>query len=354
MTAVALMACRIVLAVVFAVAGVSKLSAPIATREGLTDFGVPSRLVGLLAILLPATEILVAIGLLAPSTMVWGAVGAVGLLAAFSAGIALNLLAHNRPECHCFGNVHSAPIGPTSLFRNALLAALGGWVIWKGSDFRSKGQSLSLEAAELAGLLLGMTVLALASLLGWFVVYSFRHGGRLPISLRFLEPIVGPTDLLDRTPRPLPAGSPAPNFALADLEGDLVDLEDLRARGRPVVLLFVDPLCPRCDAILRRISAGRGHYQDSATIAVITRRGVEENRAKATWVGLEPRQFLLQHHDEVLDAYRVRRTPGAVVVAPDGRIAGDPALGPDAIWRLLARTARKPAPVRLGSRLAGG
>ena len=46
----------------------------------------------------------------------------------FSVAIALSLARGRAPECHCFGQLHSAPAGPMTLARNAVLAALAVFV----------------------------------------------------------------------------------------------------------------------------------------------------------------------------------------------------------------------------------
>ena len=55
-----LLVARVLLALVFGAAGATKLADRTGTRTALTGFGVPYQLVGLLAWLLPLTEIVVA------------------------------------------------------------------------------------------------------------------------------------------------------------------------------------------------------------------------------------------------------------------------------------------------------
>ena len=44
-------------------------------------------------------------------TALAGAVGALALLLLFSGAVALALSRGHEPECHCFGQLHSAPAG---------------------------------------------------------------------------------------------------------------------------------------------------------------------------------------------------------------------------------------------------
>src|ERR671921_2713015 len=115
---IALVLTRLLLASVFVVAGVTKLADRGGTRQAVADFGVPSPLVAPLGVLLPLVELTVAAALLPASTAWWGALGALALLSVFVAGISINLARGKKPNCHCFGQLHSAPAGWKTLARN--------------------------------------------------------------------------------------------------------------------------------------------------------------------------------------------------------------------------------------------
>jgi uncharacterized membrane protein YphA (DoxX/SURF4 family) len=123
---------RLVLAVVFAVAAVGKLADREGTRRALVDFGLPERLTEPGAIVLPFAELTVAAFLLVGPVAAWGAMGALVLLTFFSTGIAVSLARGRRPDCHCFGQLHSAPAGPSTLIRNAVFLVVTGIVLWRG------------------------------------------------------------------------------------------------------------------------------------------------------------------------------------------------------------------------------
>ena len=76
----AILCARLLLAVVFALAGVAKLADRAGTRQALVDFGVPAALAGPFWILLPLAELAVAAALVPATTAWWGAVGALALL----------------------------------------------------------------------------------------------------------------------------------------------------------------------------------------------------------------------------------------------------------------------------------
>src|SRR5215204_5087522 len=151
--AIVLLVARLLLALVFLVAGVAKLADRSGSRQAIIDFGLPSSLAPLLGVLLPLCELMVAAALIPVSTAWWGAVGAVALLLLFVAGIGINLARGRKPDCHCFGQLHSAPAGWMTLARNGALAAIAGFVLWEGRE--SAGPSAvgwlgALSAAQLA------------------------------------------------------------------------------------------------------------------------------------------------------------------------------------------------------------
>src|SRR5436305_1632520 len=128
MSVVVLLA-RLVLAVVFLVAGIAKLADLAGSRQALRDFGVPAQLADPFGLLLPLAELAVAVALLFPATAWWGAVGALVLLLLFVGGIGYNLAHGRQPDCHCFGQLHSAPAGWPTLIRNLVLAAIAGIIV---------------------------------------------------------------------------------------------------------------------------------------------------------------------------------------------------------------------------------
>ena len=127
-----LLIARLLLALVFILAGVGKLVDRKGSRQALIDFGVPAVFASPLGILLPLAELGIAAALIATPTAWWGALGALLLLALFVAGISINLARGNKPECHCFGQLHSAPAGWSTLIRNGLLAAVAAFILWAG------------------------------------------------------------------------------------------------------------------------------------------------------------------------------------------------------------------------------
>ena len=99
MTAVLLIA-RLLLAAVFAVAGLAKLADLAGSRRAMRDFGLPPGLAAQLWLVLPLAELAVAVALIPRSSAWWGALGALALLLLFVGGIGYNLARGRRPDCH--------------------------------------------------------------------------------------------------------------------------------------------------------------------------------------------------------------------------------------------------------------
>jgi methylamine dehydrogenase accessory protein MauD len=335
---------RLLLAAVFAVAGIAKLADREGSRHAIIDFGLPATLAAPLGILLPIAELAVAAALIPTATAFWGALGALVLLLLFIAGISANLARGRKPECHCFGQLHSAPAGFSTLARNGVLAALAAFLLWRGFEGEVGpsvgGWIAALSATQLLVVVVGMVVLALVGA-QWLLLFGLlRQNGRLlgrlgALEERFAAAGLAPSENGIQSTAGLPVGAPAPAFALKDLGGEEVTLDGLRARGKPVMLMFTDPDCEVCMELLPDIGRWQQQYAGKLTIAVVGQGTVAENSAEASEHGVE--NVLLQEDWEVADDYEVDATPGAVVISPEGIIGSPVAEGPDEVEALVAQ-----------------
>jgi peroxiredoxin len=343
----ALLITRLVLAGVFTLAGVAKLSDLKGSRQAIIDFGVPSAIAAPLGLVLPLAELAIAATLLSASTAWWGALGALTLLSVFVVGISMNLARGRKPECHCFGQVHSALAGWKTLARNGVLAAVAGFVLWEGYGGGAGPSALAwlgaLSAAQLVGLLGGVLVLALLAGQWWFLVHLLRQNGRLLVRLEGLEESVaagGSAVAPSQNGTPvnqaegLPVGSAAPQFSLSGLHGETLTLEALRSSGKTVMMLFTEPGCGPCNAMLPDVGRWQEEHAQKLTLALVSRGEVEENKTKASEHGLS--NVILQKDWEVSESYEVRGTPSAVLISPDGKIASPVAGGAEGIRGLLS------------------
>ena len=102
---------RIALSGVFIVAAVGKFADRPGSRKSMQDFGVPAVFAGFFGLVVPVVELLAAVALIPGATAWYGAAACLALLFAFIAGISFNLALGRKPDCHCFGQIHSSPIG---------------------------------------------------------------------------------------------------------------------------------------------------------------------------------------------------------------------------------------------------
>jgi methylamine dehydrogenase accessory protein MauD len=344
-----LLCARLLLALVFAVAGVAKLADRAGSRQAVGEFGVPAALAAPLGILLPLAELAVAVALVPTTTAWWGAIGALALLLVFVAGITYNLARGRKPNCRCFGQLHSAPAGWSTLARNAVLAAPAAFVVWQGREGNVGPSAIGWvgapSAVQVLEVFAAVLVVGLLAAQWWFLFGLLRQNGRLVSRLEAVEKSLADAGLA-LTPSEngaqqmagLPVGTPAPVFALLDLEGEEVTLDSLRSPGRPVLLLFTEPGCEYCRELLPEVGRWQGTLADELTIALISCDEPEENRAMSNEHGLS--RVLLEDDWEVSELYGVTGTPSAVLVEPDGTIGSFLAESAEEIEALVSQAAK--------------
>jgi thiol-disulfide isomerase/thioredoxin len=331
----------LLLAGVFALSGVAKLADRAGSRQAIIAFGLPRSLARPLGRLLPLAELAVAAALLPALTAWWGAWAALALLVAFVVGMGANLALGRRPECRCFGRLRSARVGPKTLARDGLLMAVAALVVWEGGEDAGPsalGWVGGLTVAQLSGLLLGLLIVALLGVQGWFIFHLLRQNGRVLVRLRALEAASGAVSSSaegSRRGAGLPVGSVAPSFGLRDLRGERHTLEGLRAGGKPVVLIFLSPSCHSCAELLPQIARWQREHAEELTIWLISEPSIEEEGAEFAEHGLE--EAVVHEDGEVADSYGVEATPSAVLVSPTGAIGSPLAEGPEAIGALVAK-----------------
>ncbi|MCC6792255.1 MAG: redoxin domain-containing protein [Thermomicrobiales bacterium] len=346
----ALLIARLILAAVFAVAGFAKLLDRNGSREGLEGFGVPPSLAKPGAILLPIVEIAVAVLLLPVGTAWYGGLAALLLLLAFVGGIAYNMSKGRAPDCHCFGQLHSEPAGWSTLIRNAVLSAVAIFLLIPGPG--DSGHSLvgwigDLSAGEVVLGIVAIVALIAVAIEGWLLIHLLGQNGRVLLRLDALDAIIaeGGAALPDQgrvgaapaaPAAGLPVGAPAPAFRLEGLHGETMTLDALRSAGKPVMLIFSDPTCGPCNALLPDVGKWQREHASRLTVALVSRGTAEANRAKISEHGLS--HVLLQKDREVSNAYKAHGTPTAVIVNADGTIGSAVSGGAEAIRTLLSKT----------------
>lgn len=318
-----LLATQLVLAAVFATAAAGKFFDLAGSRQALIDFGVPLRAAKAGGVLLPVLELAAALALLTVPTARWGALLAFLLLLVFIGGIANALAQGRKPDCHCFGQLHSAPAGNGALVRNGILAVLAAVVVVGGAGTALDDWFAARTTAEIAAVVAGIAAVVLGAL-----VLKFRHDLRLA-----LRQLADAQFEVASIPPGLPMGVRAPTFVLPDLDGQGRSLESLCGRGLPVLLVFGGPGCGACKDLFPLVGRWQVALADRLTIAVISNGSPEDNVPLTSEYGLQ--NVLLQLEWELMEAYRLQATPTAVLVDTDGTIASTPALGSATIEPLV-------------------
>jgi peroxiredoxin len=288
----------------------------------MANFGVAPKLAAIGGPALPAVEALIAAALVLTTTARWAGVAAALLLGAFIVAIGRLLLAGRAPDCHCFGQIHSEPVGVSTLIRNtvlvvaALIVAIGG-----------PGRSLaSFNGEGLALLLTAMATVALAA--GVALI------GRENRELR-----QRPRRPQRRAPSGLPKGSPAPEFRLPDVRGGDVALAEHLDAGHAVVVAFVSPQCGPCKSLLPDLARWQRTVSETVALLVVSDGEMEPNIALADETGLD--SLLVARQTRVRAQYDVTATPSAVLVDRDGTIATAAAVGAPAIEALVRIALRR-------------
>lgn len=340
----ALLIARLVLAAVFALAAITKLLDRDGSRQAVTAFGVPPALANPISLALPLTELAVVLVLL-PSVSGWvGAIGAFLLLLLFIAGISFNLARGETPDCHCFGQLYSEPIGAKTIVRNVVLALVAVFVLVAGYGHPGPDALAwlgNLSGVERLAVALAALAIVAAAAQWWLLLHPpLWLADRLPL-LGGAGMVEKPAPRTDLTPvaddvevQPgLPVGSPAPRFRLPGLHGETMTLDSLRAGGRAVILIFVSPSCGPCNALMPDLARWQIEYAGVLRFVLISSGTREDNLAKAQEHGIV--ELLLQKSFEVGTVYGVSGTPGALIIHPNGTIGSPVAGGADQIRALL-------------------
>jgi len=211
-----------------------------------------------------------------------------------------------------------------------------------------------LDTFEWLMLLIGIVVLAALAGVAWLLVHLLGQNGRLLVRLDRIEAALEDADIElpddeddeeeeEEEEEGLAFGAPAPAFSLSGLYGETMTLDALRAAEKPVLLIFTDPTCGPCNAMMSDVGKWQHDLSDKLTVAVITRGSLEDNRSKKKQHNLT--HVLMQKNNEVADAYMTYGTPTAVLVRPDGTIGSGAAGGADEIRALVKQAAEGKVPV---------
>jgi thiol-disulfide isomerase/thioredoxin len=278
----------------------------------MRDFGLRGRLADAAGVLLPLAELATATALVLRPSAQWGGLAALVLLLVFMAGIGNALRLGVAPDCHCFGQIQSSPAGRGTLVRNGVLAAGSAVVLGWGPGSAIDTWVNARSAAELVAIAAGACAVVLGGL-------AIQYRGRL----RQLGEELGMAQRMAAAMPPgLPVGSPAPSFSARGLGGEEITLDAVLEPGLPSLLVFVSPSCGSCMELMPKVVRWQKALADRLRIALISSGTAEDNREAVEEYGLD--EMLLQERGDVLEAYRIRGTPSAVLVTATGEIGSAP------------------------------
>ena len=249
--------------------------------------------------------------------------------------------AAKRPDCHCFGALHSAPAGWRTLARTGLLAALAAFVVVAGHADPSLSViawTSDIEGIEWLVLALAVALVAVVAVGGYAVLHVMWSYGRVLVRLDAVEGRLRAAGFDLEEPDDIPElglepGTPAPAFDLEAMEGGRVSLADLLEPGRPALLLFTSPTCGPCSHLMPTVAEWQREHADELTVALLSAGDAEAVRADAAEHGLE--NVLLDTDLATYEAYQANGTPSAVLVGDDGTVAAWLAAGSDWIESLV-------------------
>jgi thiol-disulfide isomerase/thioredoxin/uncharacterized membrane protein YphA (DoxX/SURF4 family) len=313
---------RLALAALFGVAGIAKIFDPEGSKKAFTDFGVPTSLVRPAAFLLPVFELAVAGTLLFVPSSWFGAIGASVLLLIFTAGMLYQMSKGNAPDCHCFGQIHSEPVGVSSIVRNMVMLVPAVILVFQGRA--RQGLDIVRSDQDILFTAVGLSVIVSLLAAVMFLKSVSEQQKQIMRRIELMELIGRESTDVEREdighPREgLPLGALVPDFELPDLDGKTVSLKDIKADKKPVVFFFVAPTCTPCRALLPQFEEWQRDLADKVKFVFISNRSAKDNRAK--FDGDTEKLMLLQKDREVAELFRAKWTPMAVLMDTKGRIA---------------------------------
>ncbi len=306
------------LGLTFVVAATSKIRDIAGVERSAREFGVPQRWTRPVALTLPMVELGAAGSILGIGGGV-GAIPTVVLLVGFTALIATSLARDRHPECHCFGNVRTGPVGASTVVRNTALLAIAIAV----SSGRRESPLEAFETRSASERTVIVTGLVLLALVAWVIR---RRGGTRTLRAGTVARVetFGGTWLPGSpdAPRGLPVGASLPNIALVDLDGAVTSLSALCTPGRELVISVTHPECRTCAGELVDV-ANLATPTDDFDVCVISLGSFENGAPRfSSAVRLLFADPTFTHH-LVLPG-----TPSAFVVDGSGRVASSALGGP--------------------------
>jgi peroxiredoxin len=330
---------RILLAGIFALAGFAKFADLKGSEKAFREFGVPAALALPGSIALSLAEIAIAVFLLSTDTSWHASIAASGLLLLFILQMIYQLARGNAPDCHCFGQVHSEPVGAKSVVRNLVFFALSSTLVVRGTS--AQGASFStLSNDAMMQLILGVAIAVLLAAIVFYLKSISAKQTEIIKRLEVMELVAREGGAVERDDvvhphEGLPIGAMFPDFKLPDMAGTDVTLDGLLVQKHPTPILFffVSPTCGPCKTLVPEFEAWKKDLDGKVRTIFISNGTQLENISKfgSDLTGV----MLLQKGRELADAAKTQWTPTAVLIDAGGRVASHTAAGDTAIRDLV-------------------
>lgn len=323
---------RLILAALLATAGIAKLADLSGAEKAAQGFGVSGNLARVGPIALSVLEIAIAGSFLFPESSWYAAIAAGTLLVVFIGMMTYQWSKGNAPDCHCFGQLHSEPVGLKSIVRNVIFLAISVPLLVRGQG--RQGLAIEQITAEMMPTILGgLAVIMLAGAL-LYLRRIIRLQNELGRRIDVLEVIAREGTAVDHEHstdpyQGLPIGAFIPDFELPSLDGRMVTLSDIAKPGKPVLFFFVAPGCTPCQAMMPDIKRWTDDLADRVTIVFISRGTGNENKRKFSH--LDSSTVLLDSDRSFAEAVGGKWTPTALLVDSNGKVLSHVAVGDTAI-----------------------
>ena len=136
----------------------------------------------------------------------------------------------NAPDCHCFGQLATAPVSKVSIARNILFAIPALILVVSGPG--NQGMALTDPRLDVMQLVFGVAMVGFLAAILRYSINSSTQQDELLRRVELMELVArdGSAVARDDVGHPhegLPIGAPFPQFELPDLDGQAVTLSGL-------------------------------------------------------------------------------------------------------------------------------
>ena len=140
----------------------------------------------------------------------------------------------------------------------------------------------------------------------------------LSSTVAFMDKIAKAEQEQEAAQRPLASGTAAPNFSLADENGQTVSLQDLQ--GQKTLLVFSQESCPYCKNFYPVLNEFQATQDDVRVVIMQLDSTPEQNKAYKEQEGIHATMLAATANE--LQQYKVMQTPTSVLLDEEGTVLG--------------------------------